>query len=244
LNFKKSKIASSKMLVLVVLPVILLGATAIAHALFVGNATTQDNINPLPTQSSFAPTINTMRASTNANHLQLILSLNATQIKSGDAINITVSDINSLQTANAVNGANLWTISALTQWGCPDRPPVGIAVFKGYYTSQNISSAKELQIVLPGAWACPNIDYSQMTFQPGSDQISVVAPRGLSFPLVMTMPLHGNYSETTAQYEKSGYNPNSTAVAPPTIIPFTTGTYTVAGGDEWGSLVLLYFEVA
>ena len=178
-------------------------------------------------------------------NLKLGLSVNATRIISGQGINISVSDTNQLPTENNVTVVQSWALYALTIWGCP-HPPVGIAVFKGFYTYTNISSATGLQIVEPGNWGCPAVWVitKSLTFNSSSDMLISLLPEEASIPLVMNLQLYGYYNENSAQYGDSGYDPNSTTVLPPYIIPFSPGIYTIAGGDEWGSLAILYLTVS
>ncbi|MGH9920514.1 MAG: hypothetical protein ACRD6W_16795, partial [Nitrososphaerales archaeon] len=100
------------------------------------------------------------------------------------------------------------------------------ALYSGTYTAWNVSQATPLQIypVAP----CPLFMrlVTGYLFQPASD-LAVVLPGG---PNATAMQMSANVT-ATAVY------------ASPSPTPLEPGTYTVAAGDEWGSVALVHFTI-
>ena len=80
--------------------------------------------------------------------LQLRVSVNTTSLKSGEALQISVSEYNTLATTNDISSEKNWGVDGLTLGACPNIyvQPFGVAVFQGRYTAQNISQATALNI--------------------------------------------------------------------------------------------------
>ena len=166
-------------------------------------------------------------AATGNNGLQLQLSLNATQITSGQSIGIGVSVLNTLPTTNNVSASTL-TPFDVRLGSCPNQNyPFGVAVFQGRYFAGNVSQGTPLQI-FPNA-PCPLFIrfISGYVFQPNSN-LAVILPggNGSASPMSNSVTVGGTYT---------GYS-QTTALAP--------GLYTVAAADEWGVSVFLYVQVS
>jgi len=166
------------------------------------------------------------------NGLQLQLRVNASSSAASHATSfqIRASEYNALGTANNVTAGNAWSINGLSLGACgTEAYPFGVALYRGSYTFNNASAATPLRIypVVP----CPMlIRYvSGYLFQPMSD-LAVVLPSG---PNGLTTPMSANLT-ASAEYS-NGSSSSSTPLAP--------GTYTVAAGDEWGSVVLIHFTI-
>ncbi|HVC26765.1 MAG TPA: hypothetical protein VND40_01250 [Nitrososphaerales archaeon] len=145
----------------------------------------------------------------------------------------------SSSTAN-VTSANDWVVPLNGTDGVPcgdEGQTVGFAIAEGYYTSSNVTAAKLLDLVNPGAtYNCPlYFGYGSPTgflFQPMSDS-------GTSYGCIGVSPcLTG---DATATYDPwpvtiTGYWNHGV-----TFTSFSGGTYTVLAEDEWGALALAYF---
>jgi len=172
-----------------------------------------------------------------ANNLQLQLFLNSSSSASGFAVSVTVDDYNTLASANNVTAANDWPVALNGLDGAicgDDGAIVGLAVAQGHYTPSNVTAAKFLDLVNPGAtYNCPLylgyanptgfrfLPVSDMAYSYGCDQqlcMSGGASTGLTF---------------------SGYWDQGGA-----FVSFPRGTYTVLGEDEWGDSAFTYFTVS
>lgn len=202
-----------------ILGLLFVGSVTLDYELYVNNY-----FNPL---TPYPLAISTVNA---ADSLNLTMTLNATSILQGQSIEVTIGDSNVLNTTNTVTASSNWPLLLSLGPCSPGIYPMGLAIFKGYYTSSNISTAESLKLYQPGAYACPTyvLLIASYTFQPLSDMAIVNVPNP-SFNLSMSagVTADGYWAGTSAK--------NFTAFPP--------GTYTVAGGDEWGQLVILHFDV-
>ena len=165
--------------------------------------------------------------------LQLRLSLNATIVAPGQSFAITVSEFNTLTTTNNVTAANSWALDGLELGPCghsygPTQGPLGVEVFAGHYTATNISQAQPLAI-FPFPVGCPQFVrlITGFYFQPLSDA-------------AYWLPSFGGNGTSVAGSVTVG---SVYAAGAATGAPLIPGMYTVAGGDEWGNLLLLYVQV-
>ena len=165
--------------------------------------------------------------------LDLMLTLNTTQLVSGHRINATAEVFNELTTVNNVTLASIWPLPALEQpsrsGGCPFY--VTVEFFQGHYTRGNLSSSAQSQVNFwtgppPG---CVEYDQSFLPFQPQSDNIQIIGTGSFTIePISYPVWVSGYYPST---------NSNSTT-------PFPPGVYTVVAGDEWGQVAIQYLTVA
>jgi hypothetical protein len=164
------------------------------------------------------------------NSLNLTLSLNASSISQGQSIGVTIDESNLLNTASTVNSSSNWPLF-LSLGPCGHgNYPIGLAIFDGYYTSSNISAADSLELYQPGVRACPMfmLLITSYTFQPLSDIASVNSPNpGFNLSMNSDLTANGYWSGTSAE----------------NFVVFPPGIYTIVGGDEWGQLVILHFDV-
>ena len=177
-------------------------------------------------------------------NLDLVLQINSSQITSGQGVTVSVYDFNTLNSndtvnlpRNSTNGQVLseYPAPGLTLAPCPD--PMMPGIYKGAYTASNISSAVPLQIFPPVGASCPSSGHfmQSVKFAPRSANII-----GLG-EYVSTNTFNG-YWITGLNNNCVGDNASYTGVCPYEV-PFTTGTYTVVGGDQWGDLAILYLTV-
>jgi hypothetical protein len=169
------------------------------------------------------------------NGLILSLALNSTTFQPGQEISVVIDEQNTLATVNNVFASNSWPLRGLSVGPCGTlNYPFGVAIFQGYYTSSNVSSAKQLQLYKPGIYFCPTMlaEINAYAFQPSSDNASVFGSCNPN-PCINDFKIE---SEVTV----TGYWLNGQEA---TFGNFTPGVYTVVGGDEWGALAVLHFVV-
>jgi hypothetical protein len=166
--------------------------------------------------------------------LDLKLSLNSTLLATNGGIAVNITELNIRNTTNKVNASRDWPIDNLALGPCGTvNYPMGLEIFQGYYTQSNVSSARApLSIYQPGEYACPMIlsNIGSYQFGPLSDnaQIYGSCSSGSCFQL-----------NVTSEIDVGGYWSSHSSFS-----SFPSGTYTVAGGDEWGQMVILHFTVA
>ena len=170
--------------------------------------------------------------------LNLSVIMNTTSLQSGESIDIIISETNTLNTTNTVNAANEWQFSPLSLSPCGTlNYPMGLAIFQGYYTPSNVSTAETLELYKPGMYSCPMIlaGITSYTFQPLSTVASVNAPYSIfNLSLASGVTASGYWTDNNSS-DVWGLNAR--------FSNFQPGIYTIAGGDEWGQLILLHFTV-
>lgn len=197
---------------------------------------------PLLSNSNVRHEISTLRLTSVATgtdsttDLALVISLNATTIRSGEGVAVTISDYNTLSRLNNVSEARSFALPSLRLGPC-NAPslPLGVAVFDGHYTQQNVSSAVPLITLYKpgGATSCPaEVDVGYFAFQPMSSENTQLVLMCTPEPQCV------GQSNMSATVVVTGYWTG------PTFQHFEPGVYTVAGGDQWGQLALLYFIVS
>jgi hypothetical protein len=170
--------------------------------------------------------------STTGAGLQLRVSLNGTTLHPGNTVTIAVAEYNAATTVTNVSRASSWPIGTLALGPCGTSGfPIGIAVFQGHYTSANASSAAPLRIFKPTA-PCPAAVASPAWFAFQS-QSSLATTAVNSAPMMIQATLIVNGTWRGGDIAGNGA----------TLSSFSPGVYTVAGGDEWGGLVLQYFSI-
>ncbi len=188
--------------------------------------------NQVPSSSAFALSA----SSQSVRDLNLTLSVNATIIHVGHSVSIGVAERNTLPQANNVSSAKDWPLTGLAIGPCgPLNGPMGIQVMKGYYVADNVTDGKPIELYNPAPRSCPMIlsEISAFDFQPSSDVASVIG--GCSPNPCFTQ----NMSSTISA---GGYW-SSNFLHDPAFSNFGPGAYTIAAGDEWGTLAVLHFLV-
>jgi uncharacterized protein (UPF0333 family) len=206
-------------------------------------APTTNSTTTNSTAKSAAQAMNPLEANaTNAKlGLELLLALNATKLEPGQGVNITVEERNALQTESNVTAARSWALKnpVLTECGLLDYS-FGIEVLSGHYTASNLSLGQPLTILAPEIVYCPRADIVvYYSFEPLSDNVSIF-PAGILPNQTLISELYPPFPDSN-NVTVAGYWP-SAAIGWP-ITPFAPGEYTVAAGDEWHQLLLLYFTV-
>ncbi|MFI5419662.1 MAG: hypothetical protein ACHQ1H_01705 [Nitrososphaerales archaeon] len=172
---------------------------------------------------------------------------NPLSVNQSGGILIMISLYNTLPTANNLSSSQAWPIAGLLAGPCSGYKPIGIAVMKGFYSPGNISQGQPLhlfqQIYCPAYFPAqyyifgPTSDYVRMFSKPNSPAPSNVSQN--SNPLG-DMEAVVSLSGSCCRQLPGPQNCSCYIYSP---IPFSTGTYTVVGGDEWGDLAILHFFV-
>jgi len=140
-------------------------------------------------------------------------------------------EYNALATSNNVSEGKDWALSGLSLGACGTAAyPFGVGLYRGAYTAGNVSQATPLRIypLVPCAMLIRLV--TGYLFQPSSD-LAVILPSG---PNATATPMAANETATT-EYTVGASLTSSRPLGP--------GTYTVAAGDEWGSVVVVHFAI-
>jgi hypothetical protein len=229
-----SKVRSAIVLVVVILAVVF----ALTFVYFLGSPNATSFTSSLSKTSSAAPNTG----------LQLVISFNSTEIRPGNAVNLSVSARNILSTPNNKSSASDWALQTLGQGfgSCTplNNSPFRIAAFLGYYTMANISQAKSLTVANPvGMYSCTAISqFFYVIFQPDSNNVDVYGCTGSSCQTTGPFPFFESYFQVAGYYTNSSSEIGTTTESY-SYHPLGVGNYTVAVGDEWGDLTLLHFTV-
>lgn len=170
--------------------------------------------------------------------LTFALTQNATQIVTGQAINITADIRNVLPRTNNVTGASDWALPVFQDWmkstPCPSY--AYILILQGYFIQSNISFASPLQISPPGlVVGCPAFLGSYYLFQPSSDKAPFFGGEA-----VLSMRAEAVVSGYYLAGQSYNYTLPSGGISP---TPFPVGVYTVVAGDEWAQVAISHFSV-
>jgi len=138
---------------------------------------------------------------------------------------------------SSLNKRVIWAPAA-SYHGAPcwsDSFTVGLAIAEGHYAPSNVTAAKFLNLVDPGAtYNCPlYLGYGNPAgyiFQPLSDTAMEYGCNGTSPCLAAS----ASTEVAVAGYWNQGGS----------FTNFQRGTYTVVAEDQWGNLVLVYFTVS
>ena len=186
------------------------------------------------TSSAIYKTLQLSAENTNATMgLELRLVLNSSLLLPGGGVAVYVTVSNILNSTNNVKSSNSWPRSDLALGPCGTANyPMGVGIFMGYYSQDNISSAgKPLSIYNPGEYMCPLISSNIYSYE--------FKPRGDSAQVLGSCSTRSCFEiNTTSEVEAGGFWNSNRVYA-----SFPSGTYTVIAGDEWGQLVILHFVV-
>ncbi|BCS92454.1 hypothetical protein [Metallosphaera javensis (ex Sakai et al. 2022)] len=162
----------------------------------------------------------------------LYLVLNTTKINPGETIRITAMmfyDGNQPMLINATH-SNL-----PSPYPCGDPLLVGLEVFRGYYTSSNVTDARPLLLYKPGPYFCPVIRVAnQYRLMPLSDHMQLIF-QGRVLENVsdeISLSLSGYWIATNSGTPFSG-----------NFTTFQPGVYTVEAVDYFNQSLFGYFTV-
>lgn len=214
--------------------------------------TTERSLIGAESECGFASTCDVF----NSAGLELSLSVDSTRLRPNGTVTVNVSEVNALPMANNITSLTHWSIDGL-QWGCGYRYyfPNGIAVFSGYYSLNNITAGRALNIWPPIPCSAEflfngtnNIvgilqKVTSYSYLPESSYASYAAyykPETGPITLGTFLPVH-MFNEVTITATNFTYPTSPFVVALGSDAP---GVYTLVAGDEWGDLVLLHLSVA
>jgi hypothetical protein len=161
------------------------------------------------------------------NGLRLSLSVAPSTFSGGGSLNITNGWFNTLDKVNNISSASNWALPVLESSQVLQCPGTWfeLAFFKGYYNMNNITSASLLPLEGPGTPLCPNFSGVHFSFQPSSGLLTSTSSFA-SEQMQGTIHISQYYDQASGKF-----------------VNFPAGVYTLAGGDEWGNVVLVYFTV-
>jgi len=178
------------------------------------------------------------------NGLSFSVSTDQAAYAPGREIEVVTDEKNTLAKTNNVPVSDDWSLDGLIRmyFGPAAYPdvPYGIAVYRGDYTSANISRLTQLNLYDPSAEPLATAAFAptSYSFEPLSD-IAYIIP-GKNIPSADAGSNKPN-QQISAEITLKGYWTNSSA---PSFTYFDPGIYTVVGGDEWGNLVFVHFTVS
>ena len=192
-------------------------------------------VAPTSAPTSTATAAETTATAVNENGLSLTISIGSATYHPSEQISITIDEKNTLTTGNKLDAAKKWPIAGLNLGPCDTlNYSFGISIMQGNYSATNFASGRQLLLYNPNAiYNCPMMlaGITSYDFQPVSDNAEIYANHDSApFPISMTTAVN------STGYWSSG--------ADSTFSNFTPGIYTVVGGDEWGTVVLLHLVVS
>jgi hypothetical protein len=190
--------------------------------------------------------------------LELILSVNSTAIPSENTIDVSVQLESTLMTESNLTASANWPVPASAgpcdTWNSSNKlfSPVGIAIFKGNYGLNNVTSASPIRIwaaiecivdlavnargTIVGVWT----EITSYSLLPGLDNGS----QSGWYRSQQTGNQTQGASPTELSMDEQIYASNGTVIEPYNSLQSALPSlYTVAAADEWGQLVLQHFQV-
>ncbi|MDA4113000.1 MAG: hypothetical protein OK474_03040 [Thaumarchaeota archaeon] len=200
------------------------GATRTTTRTVTTTTTTMDQEDPPPSTSS------------SAHGLALLLSINASQLTPGQALDVSLSLTNILSTTNnlTADGGAWASLPEVSLGPCGNlNHGFGYLVAQGFYTASNASSATPLALYAPGIYNCPAVfKFSYYLFQPYS-YLAALCGSGegscIQFPASYSGAVRGSWGADGS--------------SPGTFASFRPGVYTVLAVAEWGQVDALHFTV-
>lgn len=194
-----------------------------------GVTLTEDSVKLLVSTNLNSSHISTQTS--NSSYLMLNLSTSSQVIPQGQPIDITISVNNTLSKPLALGDENSWKLNYLRANPCTTEP-YGLAIVGGFYSEQNVTTARPLPIFNDVA-LCPayNKTTGGYVFEPSSGRVTLDnctdTPSACSsgFDMGDRLSFSGTWKYGQVQ-------------------PFNPGLYTVVGGDEWGHLAIRHFAVS
>lgn len=156
--------------------------------------------------------------------LQLFLSIDSEYENPGGPVTIDVGLNNTGSVPLTLAKSDNWPRNDLSSGLCSNLP-FGMSILKGYYTEQNMSSAKSLVIydTVPCPLPTPIKSY---TFESLNSKATQECDSLFSCPSLTDMKAH----LVIPDFMYNGQHHS-----------FDVGKYTIVGGDEWGHVVIRHF---
>lgn len=160
----------------------------------------------------------------NSSPLQLFLSIDSEYENPGGPVSIDVGLNNTGSVPLTLAKSDNWPRNDMSSGLC-SYLPFGISILKGYYTEQNMSSAKSLVIYENVPCPAPSLIKSY-TFEPSSSKATQECDSLFTCPGLTDMKAH----LVIPDFMYNGQHHS-----------FDVGKYTVVGGDEWGHVAIQHF---
>src|SRR6185312_9127194 len=160
----------------------------------------------------------------NSSPLQLFLSIDSEYENPAEPISIDIGLNNTGSVPLTLAKSDNWPRNDMGSGLCSNLP-FGISILKGYYTEQNMSSAKSLVIYDTVPCPMPTLIKSY-TFDPLSSKATQECDTLFSCPGPTDMKAH----LVIPDFMSNGQHHS-----------FDVGKYTIVGGDEWGHVVIRHF---
>jgi len=160
----------------------------------------------------------------NSSPLQLFLSIDSEYENPAEPISIDIGLNNTGSIPLTLAKSDNWPRNDMGSGLC-SHLPFGISILKGYYTEQNMSSAKSLVIYDIVPCPAPTLVKSY-TFEPSSSKATQECDTLFSCPGPTDMKAH----LVIPDFMYNGQHHS-----------FDVGNYTLVGGDEWGHVVIQHF---
>jgi len=180
-------------------------------------------------------------SSESGNGLSLNLSLDAKTYYLGQEVQISVDEKNTQSKINNIPAAENWPLKGLiiTMSLCQSEDyPFGIAAYRGDLSSSDLSNAVPLHLYnMNGLFGCstPFVHPTSYSFKPGSDVADLTPKNG-----DITVSSYLEDRHISAEVGLKGYWADGGSSR---FGYFEPGIYIVAGGDEWGNVVVIHFTV-
>ncbi len=158
--------------------------------------------------------------------LAFAASINSTQIKTGQSMGMDISLANTSPNKLVVNRDHDWPLRKWSLGPCVFHLPFGMALMKGYYTTENMTQGQRLPLYPRGVYMCKTIGIVDFVFEPSSTKATIETYNSTSYAVNMQYHIgfNGFYQDQTFQ-------------------PLTEGTYTVIGEDQWNHISINHFTV-
>jgi hypothetical protein len=165
--------------------------------------------------------------------LVLSLSINTTTVLSNGSFGYAVSLVNPTSQFVNLSKSNGWYMPGLlSPWPCASSPgPYGFAVFKGYYTLQNATRAK-------------NVLHQAFILGCTSTGVSPFNVTSYSLPPHSTFVSRIVYQSSQIYAINGGFlKSGNFSIGVNSLWSSEPAVYTMVAGDEWGGFALLHFSV-
>jgi hypothetical protein len=147
-------------------------------------------------------------------------------ITQNQTLGIDILVNNTSQNVLVKDSQNNWPTNGLSMGSC-QLDPVGIGIYEGNYTLENIASARLLQLYQNGTYNCPTLTgVDSYVFEPSSDKAVLETANGNHTGEVR---YHASFD---GFYTVDGF------------VPPKVGVYTILANDQWEHIAIQHFVVA
>jgi len=176
-------------------------------------------------------------AATNPSGFAIDVTTNGTSIGPNGAVEVDIQITNPSGRPINMTSSRNWYLPSFSQEFCNDTAsPLAIAVLRGYYTPENVSSGQNVV----------SNEYNRANFTSRCESINVYASTHPNvfhfFPHGMTLEFNaGDFCPINERYSYTYPSTGNMCGWP--LESDKPGVYTIAVGDFWGDLVLVNFSV-